>query len=310
MTVATAAAMVGVLAPIVGADPLPAETDGKTAAVGRFDVAKRDMDERGGAAQTASQPASETASQPAPRADNAAALGSGSRVPPPDAADPAPAGPVRSEGSGPAEQPASTTTSGDSDRLPAADSLPHTASGEEGDAYTPGGHAGGEEHDAYSPGGEEDAYSSGSGEDDAYGSQEPSCPPEPTPTPHPTPTPSEPTPTPTAPTPRPTELTPTPTHPTPHPTDPTPTPTAPTPHPTPTPSEPTPTPTAPTPRPTELTPTPTHPTPHPTPSPSHPGELPGTGAKGGEWILGSIAAALVAAGGSVLVATRRAQRRH
>ncbi|MDX3611106.1 hypothetical protein PV702_32750, partial [Streptomyces sp. FL06-04B] len=44
-------------------------------------------------------------------------------------------------------------------------------------------------------------------------------------------------------------------------------------------------------------------------SPSHPGELPDTGSRGGEWILGSVAAALVAAGGTVLVATRRARRR-
>ncbi|MFD8946793.1 hypothetical protein ACFV00_33175, partial [Streptomyces californicus] len=97
MTVATAAAMVGVLAPIVGADPLPAETDGKTAAVGRSNVAERDMGERAGAA-AASQPAS----QPAPRADNAVAPGGGSRVPSSDTADSAPAAPARSEGSGPA----------------------------------------------------------------------------------------------------------------------------------------------------------------------------------------------------------------
>ncbi len=264
VTVATAAAMVGVLAPIVGADPLPAETDGKTAAVSRSNVAERDMGERTGAA-AASQPASEAAAQSAPRADNAVAPGGGSRVPSSDTADPAPAAPARSEGSGPAEQPASTTTSGDNDRLPAVDWLPqtsgghtggdtHAPGGEEGGGYSPGGHAGGEE-DAYSSGGgEDDAY--GDGDDDAYGGEEPSCPPEPTPTP------PSPTPTPTPP------------------------------EPTPTPSEPTPTPT------------------HPTPSPSHPGELPGTGAKGGEWILGSIAAALVAAGGSVLVATRRARRRH
>ncbi|MDF9806599.1 choice-of-anchor A domain-containing protein [Streptomyces sp. HB372] len=54
---------------------------------------------------------------------------------------------------------------------------------------------------------------------------------------------------------------------------------------------------------------PTGHTPHPTHSPSHPGELPDTGSRGGEWIIGSIAAALVAAGGTVLVATRRARRR-
>ncbi|MDX2922812.1 hypothetical protein PV370_33655, partial [Streptomyces sp. NE06-03C] len=60
---------------------------------------------------------------------------------------------------------------------------------------------------------------------------------------------------------------------------------------------------------TEPTPTPTHHSPQPTHSPSHPGELPDTGSRGGEWILGSVAAALVAAGGTVLVATRRARRR-
>ncbi|EFE77528.1 hypothetical protein SSIG_05111 [Streptomyces filamentosus NRRL 11379] len=137
--------------------------------------------------------------------------------------------------------------------------------------------------------------------------------PTPTPTPtDPTPTPTDPTPTPTDPTPTPTDPTPTPTDPTPTPTDPTPTPTDPTPtptDPTPTPTEPTPSPTEPTPSPTEPTPTPTHHTPRPTHSPSHPGELPDTGSRGGEWIIGSIAAALVAAGGTVLVATRRARRR-
>ncbi|MEU3975550.1 choice-of-anchor A family protein [Streptomyces bacillaris] len=150
--------------------------------------------------------------------------------------------------------------------------------------------------------------------------------PTPTPTdPTPTPTPTDPTPTPTptdpTPTPTPTDPTPTPTDPTPTPTDPTPTPT----DPTPTPTDPTPTPTDPTPTPTDPTPTPTDPTPgptdsptpgptdtptwKPTPSPSHPGQLPDTGSQGGEWILGSIAAVLVAAGGTVLVATRRARRR-
>ncbi|MFE3338265.1 choice-of-anchor A family protein [Streptomyces griseus] len=99
--------------------------------------------------------------------------------------------------------------------------------------------------------------------------------------------------------------TPTQPYPTPTPTEPTPTPT----EPTPTPTEPTPTPTEPTPSPTEPTPSPTGHTPHPTHSPSHPGELPDTGSRGGEWIIGSIAAALVAAGGTVLVATRRARRR-
>ncbi|MFF9639579.1 choice-of-anchor A family protein [Streptomyces bacillaris] len=143
--------------------------------------------------------------------------------------------------------------------------------------------------------------------------------PTPTPTdPTPTPTPTDPTPTPTptdpTPTPTPTDPTPTPTDPTPTPTDPTPTPTDPTPtptDPTPTPTDPTPTPTDPTPGPTDSpTPGPTDtPTWKPTPSPSHPGQLPDTGSQGGEWILGSIAAVLVAAGGTVLVATRRARRR-
>ncbi|MFJ4968499.1 choice-of-anchor A family protein [Streptomyces sp. NPDC088755] len=115
----------------------------------------------------------------------------------------------------------------------------------------------------------------------------------------PTPTPTEPTPAPTEPTPTPTGPTPTPTYPSPAPTDATPAPTEPTPDPT----EPTPAPTEPTPDPTDT------PTWRPSPSPSHPDELPDTGSRGGEWITGSIAAALVAAGGAVLVATRRARRR-
>ncbi|MEU2127460.1 choice-of-anchor A family protein [Streptomyces sp. NPDC018352] len=113
---------------------------------------------------------------------------------------------------------------------------------------------------------------------------------------------------------------------------PTPTPTD-TPTPTPTPTDtPTPTPTdTPTPKPTH---TPTH-TPGPKPTPSytwphkpdgpdwphkpdgpdrphkpHPGgELPHTGARGGEWILGGIAAALLTAGSAATLMARRARRR-
>ncbi|MET8659593.1 choice-of-anchor A family protein [Streptomyces griseus] len=225
----------------------------------------------------------------------------------PDATDLTMSGPAQFDGSVLVGQPTSTTVlsmSGTNGRFYTAGSLTHTSSGA----------SGGQEIHAY-----------------PFDGDLPSCSPEPTPTPTeptptpteptptPTPTPTEPTPTPTEPTPTPTEPTPTPTEPTPTPTEPTPTPTEPTPtptEPTPTPTEPTPTPTEPTPTPTEPTPTPTEPTPsptghtpHPTHSPSHPGELPDTGSRGGEWIIGSIAAALVAAGGTVLVATRRARRR-
>ncbi|MFJ1801982.1 choice-of-anchor A family protein [Streptomyces sp. NPDC088180] len=223
----------------------------------------------------------------------------------PDATDLSLTGPAQFEGSVLVGQPTSTTVlsmSGTNGRFYTAGSLTHTSSGA----------SGGQEIHAY-----------------PFDGDLPTCSPEPTPTPtptDPTPTPTEPTPTPTPtdPTPTPTEPTPTPTEPTPTPTEPTPTPTEPTPteptptpteptptEPTPTPTEPTPTPTEPTPTPTEPTPTPTRTghTPHPTPSPSHPGELPDTGSRGGEWIIGSIAAALVAAGGTVLVATRRARRR-
>ncbi|MFE7107532.1 choice-of-anchor A family protein [Streptomyces sp. NPDC057575] len=111
--------------------------------------------------------------------------------------------------------------------------------------------------------------------------------------------------------------------------EPTPTPT-PTDRPTPTPTDrPTPTPTdTPTPKPTH---TPAH-TPGPKPTPSHTwphkpdgpdwphkpdrphkphpgGELPHTGARGGEWILGGIAAALLAAGSAATLMARRARRR-
>ncbi|TVP36796.1 peptidase [Streptomyces griseus subsp. griseus] len=239
----------------------------------------------------------------------------------PDATDLALTGPAQFQGSVLVGRPSSTTTldmSGTNGRFYTAGSLTHTSAGQ----------SGGQEIHAY-----------------PFNGDLPSCTPDPTPTPtDPTPTPTDPTPTPTDPTPTPTDPTPTPTDPTPTPTDPTPTPTDPTPTPTPTPTDPTPTPTDPTPTPTDPTPTPTDPTPtptdptptptdptptptdptpgpteptpaptghtpHPTPSPSRPGELPGTGARGGEWVLGSIAAALVAAGGTVLVATRRARRR-
>ncbi|MFI2466944.1 choice-of-anchor A family protein [Streptomyces globisporus] len=233
-------------------------------------------------------------------------------------------GPAQFEGSILVGQPASSTVlsmSGTNGRFYTAGSLTHTSQGQ----------SGGQEIHAY-----------------PFDGDLPSCAPEPTPTPtdptptptdptptptDPTPTPTDPTPTPTDPTPTPTDPTPSPTDPTPSPTDPTPTPTDPTPtptDPTPTPTDPTPTPTDPTPTPTDPTPTPTDPTPtpsdptatpteptptpthhspRPTHAPSHPGELPDTGSRGGEWIIGSIAAALVAAGGTVLVATRRARRR-
>ncbi|RLV69510.1 cellulosome anchoring protein cohesin subunit [Streptomyces sp. CBMAI 2042] len=241
----------------------------------------------------------------------------------PDATDLTLTGPAQFQGSVLVGQPTSTTTlsmSGTNGRFYSAGSLTHTSSGA----------SGGQEIHAY-----------------PFDGDLPTCGPDPTPTPtptdptptptptdptptptdptptptDPTPTPTDPTPTPTDPTPTPTDPTPTPTDPTPTPTDPTPTPTDPTPtptDPTPTPTDPTPTPTDPTPTPTDPTPTPTDPTPTPTdptptwkpsPSPSHPGELPDTGSRGGEWIIGSIAAALVAAGGTVLVATRRARRR-
>ncbi|MFF0504441.1 choice-of-anchor A family protein [Streptomyces fimicarius] len=211
----------------------------------------------------------------------------------PDATDLSLTGPAQFAGSVLVGQPTSTTVlsmSGTNGRFYTAGSLTHTSSGR-------------------STGQEIHAY--------PFNGDLPTCTPDPTPT-DPTPTPTDPTPTPTDPTPTPTDPTPTPTDPTPTPTDPTPTPTDPTPtptDPTPTPTDPTPTPTdptdpTPTPTdPTDPTPTPTGHTPHPTHSPSHPGELPDTGSRGGEWILGSIAAALVAAGGTVLVATRRARRR-
>ncbi|WP_225995111.1 choice-of-anchor A family protein [Streptomyces arboris] len=218
----------------------------------------------------------------------------------PDATDLTLTGPAQFQGSVLVGQPASTTTltmSGTNGRFYTAGSLTHTSSGP----------SGGQEIHAYPFDG--DLPTCGPDPSPTPTPTDPTPTPTPTPTdPTPTPTPTDPTPTPTDPTPTPTDPTPTPTDPTPTPTDPTPTPTDPTP--TPTPTEPTPTPTDPTPTPTDPTPAPTDtPTWKPTPSPSHPGELPDTGSRGGEWIIGSIAAALVAAGGTVLVATRRARRR-
>ncbi|MFB8125983.1 choice-of-anchor A family protein [Streptomyces bacillaris] len=257
----------------------------------------------------------------------------------PDATDLTLTGPAQFQGSVLVGQQASTTTlsmSGTNGRFYTAGSLTHTSSGT----------SGGQEIHAYPFDG--DLPTCGPDPTPTPTPTDPTPTPTPTdPTPTPTPTPTDPTPTPTptdpTPTPTPTDPTPTPTPtdptPTPTPTDPTPTPTPTDPTPTPTPTDPTPTPTDPTPTPTDPTPTPTDPTPtptdptptptdptpgptdsptpgptdtptwKPTPSPSHPGQLPDTGSQGGEWILGSIAAVLVAAGGTVLVATRRARRR-
>ncbi|WP_406501123.1 choice-of-anchor A family protein [Streptomyces sp. NBC_01590] len=188
----------------------------------------------------------------------------------------------------------STTTldmSGTNGRFYTAGSLTHTSAGE----------SGGQELHAY-----------------PFDGDLPTCGEEPTPTPTDTPTP---TPTPTdTPTPTPTDTpTPTPTDtPTPTPTD-TPTPT-PTDTPTPTPTD-THTPTH-TPGPTRTPgpkPVPSHTWPHKPDGPDEPGgwphkphpggELPHTGARGGEWILGGIAAALLAAGSAATLVARRARRR-
>ncbi|WUN62189.1 choice-of-anchor A family protein [Streptomyces sp. NBC_00304] len=94
---------------------------------------------------------------------------------------------------------------------------------------------------------------------------------------------------------------------------PTPTPTdSPTPTPTPTPTDsPTPTPTdtpGPSPSPSESTPgpRPTHSWPH---RPHPGGELPNTGSRGGEWVIGGIAAALLVAGSAATLMARRTRRR-
>lgn len=99
---------------------------------------------------------------------------------------------------------------------------------------------------------------------------------------------------------------PTPTDsPSPTPTDsPTPTPTD-SPTPTPTPSD------SPGPSPSESTPAPP---PTPTDSgrpgpPHHGGQLPDTGARGGEWVIGGIAAALLVAGSAATLIARRTRRR-
>ncbi|MFJ6430847.1 choice-of-anchor A family protein [Streptomyces sp. NPDC091416] len=101
--------------------------------------------------------------------------------------------------------------------------------------------------------------------------------------------------------------------PSPTPTDsPSPTPTdSPTPSPT---DSPTPTPTdsdSPGPSPSESTPAP-----HPTPTdsgrpgpPHHGGQLPDTGSRGGEWVIGGIAAALLVAGSAATLIARRTRRR-
>ncbi|RZD64314.1 hypothetical protein C0Q58_12785 [Streptomyces albidoflavus] len=92
---------------------------------------------------------------------------------------------------------------------------------------------------------------------------------------------------------------------------------SPTPPPSPTPSpEPSPSGSdspSPSPSPSESTPapTPTDPGPDdPTPSPSTGPHLPDTGAQGGAWLLGGIAAALLAAGTTLVVTARRARRRY
>ncbi|MEE4494491.1 choice-of-anchor A family protein [Streptomyces sp. BE230] len=102
--------------------------------------------------------------------------------------------------------------------------------------------------------------------------------------------------------------------PSPSPTDESPTPTpsptdeSPSPSPTPSPSEESP---APSPSPSESTPAP-----RPTPTdsrpsaPPHPGgELPNTGSRGGEWVIGGIAAALLVAGSAATLMARRTRRR-
>lgn len=102
--------------------------------------------------------------------------------------------------------------------------------------------------------------------------------------------------------------------PSPSPTDespsPTPSPTdeSPSPAPTPSPSDDSP---APSPSRTESTPAP-HPTPTHSwpPAPPHPGgQLPDTGSRGGEWVIGGIAAGLLIAGSAATLMARRTRRR-
>ncbi|WP_328896279.1 choice-of-anchor A family protein [Streptomyces sp. NBC_00236] len=117
----------------------------------------------------------------------------------------------------------------------------------------------------------------------------PDCGEEPSPSPTPT---DSPTPTPTdSPSPTPTDS------PSPTPTD--------SPTPTPNPSD------SPGPSPSESTPAP-HPTPTDSgwPGPPHDGgQLPDTGARGGEWVIGGIAAALLVAGSAATLIARRTRRR-
>ncbi|MEU1490743.1 choice-of-anchor A family protein [Streptomyces sp. NPDC005776] len=123
----------------------------------------------------------------------------------------------------------------------------------------------------------------------------PDCGEEPSPTPTPSPTDESPTPTPS-----PTDESPTPT---PSPTDESPTPT-----PSPTDESPAP---SPSPSSSESTPAP-HPTPTHSwpPGPPHPeGQLPDTGARGGEWVIGGIAAGLLLAGSAATLIARRSRRR-
>ncbi|WP_393060418.1 choice-of-anchor A family protein [Streptomyces sp. LN549] len=110
-----------------------------------------------------------------------------------------------------------------------------------------------------------------------------------------------------SPSPSPTDESPTPT---PSPTDesPSPSPTGESPSPTPSPSDESP---APSPSPSVSTPAP-HPTPTHSwpPGPPHPGgQLPDTGSRGGEWVIGGIAAALLVAGSAATLMARRARRR-
>lgn len=113
------------------------------------------------------------------------------------------------------------------------------------------------------------------------------------PSPSPSPTDESPTPTPT---PSPTDESPSPT-PTPSPTDASPTPA---PSPSPSSSESTPAP----------YPTPSHSWPPGPPGPPHPGgQLPDTGARGGEWVIGGIAAGLLLAGAAATLVARRTRRR-
>ncbi|MFI6859798.1 choice-of-anchor A family protein [Streptomyces sp. NPDC050421] len=102
---------------------------------------------------------------------------------------------------------------------------------------------------------------------------------------------------------------------------PSPSPTDESPSPTPSPTDESPSPT-PTPSPTDESPAPSAsptestPAPHPTPThsrppgPPHPGgQLPDTGSRGGEWVIGGIAAGLLVAGSAATLMARRTRRR-